>query len=46
MKLTVVTSEILTQGPGLDSWMGDFVRAPARRFREGNDRLHELEHDD
>ncbi|MCG8455052.1 MAG: serine/threonine-protein kinase, partial [Holophagales bacterium] len=40
VEVTVVTSEVLTQGLGLNSWMGDFVKALARRFREVDDRLH------
>ncbi len=41
VEVTVVTSEILTQGLGLNSWMGDFVKALASRFREVDDRLAE-----
>lgn len=41
VKLTVVTSEVLTQGLGLNSWMGAFVRALADRFREVDQRLHQ-----
>lgn len=41
VKVTVVTSEVLTQGLGLNSWMGAFVRALADRFREVDQRLHQ-----
>lgn len=41
VEVTVVTSEILTQGLGLSSWMGDFVKALANRFREADERLAE-----
>jgi hypothetical protein len=41
VKVTMVTSEVLTQGLGLNSWMGAFVRALADRFREVDQRLHQ-----
>jgi eukaryotic-like serine/threonine-protein kinase len=40
VKVTVVTGEVLTQGLGLNSWMGAFVRALADRFRELDEKLH------
>ncbi len=43
MDLLVVTSEVLAQGVGLNSWMGAFVRALADRFRETEERLRGLE---
>jgi len=39
----VVTSEVLAQGVGLNSWMGAFVKALASRFREADERLRVLE---
>lgn len=41
VEVSVVTSEVLTQGLGLNSWMGDFVKALATRFREADKRLAE-----
>jgi serine/threonine-protein kinase len=46
VEVTVVTSEILTQGLGLNSWMGSFVRALASRFREVDHRLHDKPSED
>ncbi|MEO1082978.1 MAG: serine/threonine-protein kinase [Acidobacteriota bacterium] len=40
VEVTVVTSELLNRGLGLSSWMGEFVRALATRFRELDERLH------
>ncbi|MEO1365852.1 MAG: serine/threonine-protein kinase [Acidobacteriota bacterium] len=40
VEVTVVTSELLSRGLGLSSWMGEFVRALATRFRELDARLH------
>ena len=45
VEVTVVTSEILTRGLGLNSWMGEFVRALASRFRELDARLHASQDD-
>ena len=45
VEVTVVTSDILTQGLGLNSWMGDFVKALALRFREADERLAEAKTD-
>ncbi|MEM8931541.1 MAG: serine/threonine-protein kinase [Acidobacteriota bacterium] len=45
VEVTVVTSDILTQGLGLNSWMGDFVKALASRFREVDERLTERDGD-
>jgi serine/threonine-protein kinase len=39
----VVTSEVLAQAVGLNSWMGAFVKALASRFRETDERLRVLE---
>jgi serine/threonine-protein kinase len=41
--LLVVTSEVLSQAVGLNSWMGAFVKALAERFREADERLRVLE---
>lgn len=46
VEVTVVTSDILTQGLGLNSWMGDFVKALASRFREVDERLSESGNDE
>ena len=40
VEVTVVTSDILSRGLGLSSWMGTFVKALANRFRELDARLH------
>ncbi len=39
----VVTSEVLGQAVGLNSWMGAFVKALADRFREADERLRVIE---
>ncbi|MEM1206634.1 MAG: serine/threonine-protein kinase [Acidobacteriota bacterium] len=41
--VATVTSDALTQGLALNSWMGDFVRALAARFRDVEARLHRAE---
>jgi serine/threonine-protein kinase len=41
--LLAVTSEVLSQAVGLNSWMGAFVKALADRFREADERLRVLE---
>jgi eukaryotic-like serine/threonine-protein kinase len=41
--MLVVTSSVLAQAVGLNSWMGAFVRALADRFREADERLRTLE---
>jgi serine/threonine-protein kinase len=43
--LLVVTSHVLAQAVGLNSWMGAFVKALADRFREADERLRENERD-
>lgn len=43
MTVMVVTRETLTQALGLSSWMGKFVRTLADRFREVDQKLHDLE---
>jgi len=37
--LLTVTSAVLSQAVGLNSWMGAFVKALAERFREADERL-------
>jgi len=37
--LLTVTSEVLSQAVGLNSWMGAFVKALAERFREADEKL-------
>ena len=44
VELMVVTSDLLGSALGLNRWMGGFVRALADRFREVDERLHQLEH--
>jgi serine/threonine-protein kinase len=44
VELMVVTSDLLSNALGLNRWMGSFVRALAERFREVDERLHQLEH--
>jgi eukaryotic-like serine/threonine-protein kinase len=44
VELMVVTSDLLSSALGLNRWMGAFVRALADRFREVDERLHQLEH--
>jgi serine/threonine-protein kinase len=44
--LLVVTSEVLAQAVGLNSWMGAFVKALADRFRETDERLRIMERRD
>ena len=39
----IVGREILSEGLGLDTWMGAFVRALADRFREVEARLTKAE---
>jgi len=39
--LLTVTSEVLSQAVGLNSWMGAFVKALADRFREADEKLRE-----
>ncbi len=41
--LKVVSRETLTQGLGLNSWMGTFVKALADRFRDVDERLRRVE---
>jgi serine/threonine-protein kinase len=43
VELMVVTSDRLGSALGLSQWMGAFVRALAERFREVDERLHQLE---
>jgi CRP-like cAMP-binding protein len=43
VELMVVTSDLLSNALGLNRWMGAFVRALAERFREVDERLHQLE---
>jgi serine/threonine-protein kinase len=43
VSVLVVTSEVLAQAVGLNSWMGAFVKALAARFREADERLRALE---
>ncbi len=42
----VVTGDILSNALGLNFWMGSFVKALAERFREVDERLRQLEHDE
>jgi CRP-like cAMP-binding protein len=44
VELMVVTSDRLASALGLNQWMGAFVRALADRFREVDERLHQVEH--
>jgi hypothetical protein len=44
VELMVVTSDLLASALGLNQWMGAFVRALADRFREVDERLHQVEH--
>jgi serine/threonine-protein kinase len=46
VSLLVVTSEVLAQAVGLNSWMGAFVKALADRFRETDERLRIMERRD
>ena len=41
--VTVVTRETLTAGLGLNSWLGNFVKALADRFSEVDQRLRQME---
>jgi serine/threonine-protein kinase len=43
LTLLVVSRATLTEGLGLNSWLGVFVRALAERFRELDARLHSFE---
>jgi serine/threonine-protein kinase len=43
VKVMVVTRDNLTEGLGLNSWIGSFVVALTERFREVDDRLRKLE---
>ncbi|MET0592751.1 MAG: protein kinase [Polyangiaceae bacterium] len=43
VELMVVTSDLLSSALGLNQWMGAFVRALADRFREVDERLHQIE---
>jgi eukaryotic-like serine/threonine-protein kinase len=40
--MLVVTSSVLAQAVGLNSWMGTFIKALADRFREADERLRTL----
>jgi eukaryotic-like serine/threonine-protein kinase len=43
VKVMVVTRDNLTEGLGLNSWIGSFVVALSERFRDVDDRLRKLE---
>ena len=46
VRLLQVDRHTLTEGLGLNTWMGAFVRALAHRFREADERLRALEGDE
>ena len=46
LTVKVMTRESVAESLGLDSWAGAFVRALAERFREVDDRLRALQHEE